>query len=160
MVKIENSCFGVDSKINILGSIYRSPSSSLPDFGRALDNLFHTLSHELNNALIIGNININIFDNISSLDVYRNSFQGYVFYSLVNIPTGFPHKYPGTIIDHALTNLFCTPEAYIIRTSITDHYKVLLRFNSPNYRRTNYFGNLHFTKNYFSKKSRTLTKHV
>lgn len=148
-VEIENSCFGVDSKNIIFGSIYRSPSSSLPEFFTALDKVFHTLSHENKNVVILGDININLLDNNSCHDEYTNCYQGYGFQSLVNIPTRCPHNYPGTVIDHALTNFFCTPEAYVIRTSITDHYPVLLRFNCPNYRRTNEFSKSIFDKKLF-----------
>lgn len=130
-IEIDKSSFVSDGRNTIFGSIYRSPSSSLPNFCSELNNLLHAATSENKNIIVMGDININILDsNSSSQHEYLNCFNGYGFESLIDLPTRCPPDGPGTLIDHAFTNLLSPPDAFILRTDITDHYPIALRFHS------------------------------
>lgn len=131
-VEIDGSTFGSNDKNILFGSIYRSPSSSVSDFCSALTSLLQTVAQEQKNVIIMGDININLLDDSQSFfQDYTNCYQGFGFESLINLPTRCNNLGHGTLIDHALSNLLSPPEAIIIRTNITDHYPVVLRFPPP-----------------------------
>lgn len=129
-IELDKSAFGSDGRNTIFGSIYRSPSSSLPNFCNELSILLQSATSENKNIVVMGDININILDTNSPCQhEYLNCFNGYGFESLIDLPTRCPPDGSGTLIDHAFTNLLSPPNAFILRTDITDHYPIALRFH-------------------------------
>lgn len=146
-IEVTDSDFVIDSKNVIIGSIYRSPCSSIPNFCLELENLLHSLSHENKTVIIVGDVNINLLGHGTPQHTdYSNCFRGYGFESLLNQPTRCPNTDSGTLIDHALTNALIPPEAFIIQADITDHFPIALRFPCPSPQRKT-----HYTKSTFNK---------
>lgn len=110
-----------------IGCIYRSPSSYINEFCLALNDTLHALSSERKNAIIMGDININLFENNSPCNEYKNCLNGHGFECIVAIPTRCVDNGQGTLIDHALSNLITPPSAGVLEVSITDHYPVFVR---------------------------------
>lgn len=122
------------SKTNtIIGSIYRSPSSSYPEFCREFDEVMTRLNKENKNIVIVGDININILDTSDStcLD-YATNVLGHGLESLLKFPTRCIPQGPSTLIDHILSNITTSQTAGIIEFSITDHYPIFLLLESAN----------------------------
>lgn len=129
-VEIDKSTFGSLNKNTIFGCIYRSPSSSIQNFCSAFDKVLHLITDENKNVVVLGDININLLDDCSSVNEYSNCYQGHGLETLINIPTRCSDQGTSTLIDHALTNILTPPEAFVIRANITDHYLIALRFHS------------------------------
>lgn len=129
-VEIDKSTFGNLSKNTIFGCIYRSPSSSIHNFCSAFDKLLHLITNENKNVVVLGDMNINLLDDCSSVNEYKNCYQGHGLESLINIPTRYSSHGTNTLIDHALTNLLIPPDTFVVRANITDHYLIALRFHS------------------------------
>lgn len=53
-IELDTSTFGSDGRNTIFGSIYRSPSSSLPNFCSELSNLLHSATSENKNVVVMG----------------------------------------------------------------------------------------------------------
>lgn len=94
----------------------------------------------------MGDININILDECSCYSrEYVNICHGYGVESLLQLPTRNVTN-SSTLIDHALTNLLHPPEAFIVRSNITDHFPIVLRFQ-----RHNHASGPTYTKSIFDK---------
>lgn len=65
-IEIDKSFFSECHKNIVLGIIYRSPSSSTPDFVLGLASVFSKVSAENKCAVIVGDININLLDTTST----------------------------------------------------------------------------------------------
>lgn len=132
-IEVTDSDFVIDGKNVIIGSIYRSHCSAIPNFCLELENLLHSLSYENKTVIIVGDVNINLLGRGTPQHTdYSNCFHGYGFESLLNPPTRCPNTDSGTLIDHALTNALLPPEAFIIQVDITDHFPIALRFPCRN----------------------------
>lgn len=61
-VELDRGSFSVTDKHTIIGSIYRSTSSSVSNFCSELERILHSISLENKNVIIMGDININLLD--------------------------------------------------------------------------------------------------
>lgn len=123
----------VSNMNTIIGSIYRSPSSSYSEFCQELDKVLTVLNNENKNIIIVGDININLLDpsDSSCLD-YITNLQGHGLESLLTSPTRCIPQGASTLIDHILSNVTSSQTAGIIDFSITDHYPIFLLLESTN----------------------------
>lgn len=113
----------------IIGCIYRSPSSSIPDFLHNLSTVLHKISAENKQILIVGDININLMDaGNSSVTLYSDCFVGFGLESLITSPTRFSASGTNTLLDHALSNITPSPSAGVIDMPITDHLPIFITF--------------------------------
>lgn len=131
-LEFDRTSFSVN-KNTIVASIYRSPSSSYPDFCAELENILHRLNLENKNIIIVGDINVDISDiNDASCSEYISSFQGHGLDSLIVSPTRCMPLGPCTLIDHVLSNLISSQISGVINFNITDHYPIFLLVENQN----------------------------
>lgn len=125
--------------------------AALDCFCAALDCLLYLITRENKNIFILGDININLLDfDSSQFTEYSSCFQSHGFESLINLPTRCVNNENGSAIDHALSNVFSPPEAFIVRNTITDHYPVGLLFNRTKPARSTQFLKSVFNKQQFT----------
>lgn len=130
-VEIDNCFLTGDNKNLIFGCVYRSPSSPISDFCTNLDHILHKISIENKNVVIMGDFNINLLDEGSPICInYTSLLHGYGYDCLIDAPTREDFSGSCTLIDHALSNLLDPPEAKVLHIDISDHYPIILRFNT------------------------------
>lgn len=130
-VEFNDSFLSIDNKNLIFGCIYRSPSSCVIDFCSALQHTMNSLSFQSSNVIIVGDININLLDSSSTSCLnYISSFHAFGFENLISVPTRCTADNSNTLIDHALSNLICPPDAGVLNIDITDHYPIFIRFST------------------------------
>lgn len=126
-LEIEDPLLTHNRKSFVLGSVYRSPSSSVPEFLHALDTILNKLSFENKNVLIVGDININLLDTSAKVYTdYTDCFSGYGLESVINTYTRCSPRGSKTLLDHALSNLTPPPVSGVLCTDITDHYPIFV----------------------------------
>lgn len=129
-LEFEHSFLNRDNKNFILGCVYRSPSSPVSELCTNLQHSLNAISLENKNAIIMGDININLLDDLSPNTInYLGTVNSYGYECLINLPTRPTSNRNGSLIDHALSNLMTSPDAAILEIEITDHYPIVLRFN-------------------------------
>lgn len=129
-LEFEHSFLNRDNKKFILGCIYRSPSSPVSQFCANLQHSLNAISLENKNAIIMGDININLLDDLSPNTInYLSTLNSYGYECLINIPTRPNCNSSGSLIDHALSNLLNPPVAVVLEIDITDHYPIVMCFN-------------------------------
>lgn len=120
-LELEHNFLNHDNKKFILGCIYRSPSSPVSEFCTNLQRSLNAVSLENKNAIIMGDININLLDDLSPNTIN--------YLGTINLPTRPTSNSKGSLIDHALSNLITPPDAGVLEIDITNHYLILLRFS-------------------------------
>lgn len=130
-IEFDPSFLNIDGKSFICGCIYRSPSTSIPEFCLALHHSLNSVCLENKNMVILGDININLLDNTSPGCInYTNTIHSFGFECLINIPTRHSSTGGSSLIDHALSNLLTPPLAGVLDIDITDHCPIFIKFNS------------------------------
>lgn len=86
-VEIDKSTFGNLNKNTLFGFIYRFPSSSIQKVCSAFDRVLKLVTDESKNVVVLGDINLNLLDDCSSVKEYSNCDQGHGLETLLNIPT-------------------------------------------------------------------------
>lgn len=128
-IELEDFLLPPHANKTILGCIYRSPSSSVPDFCVALNALLSTISLQKSNLVVMGDININILDdnNPTCID-YTNCFLGFGYESLITLPTRCAPGHTGTLIDHIFSNFILPQHCGVLDVNITDHSPIFFGF--------------------------------
>lgn len=130
-IELDKSFIEGADKNFILGCIYRSPSSSVPEFLASLDAVFEKLSLENKNVVLVGDININLLDIDSKTPAdYIACFSGFGYESLIQHPTRCTFLGPETLLDHAISNISPAPASGVVSVDITDHYPIFLTFSA------------------------------
>lgn len=128
-IEIANPSLPSSGNKTIIGCIYRSPSSSVPDFCSSLSSIFNKLSLEKKNVVILGDININLLDvSSSAYSDYTACFLGFGYESLISVPTRCVLGASSSLIDHILSNFIPSNDCGVLEASLTDHYPVFCRF--------------------------------
>ena len=124
-------------ELNVGGSllslvvIYRPPTSSVTSFCNEIDNLLEQLNQSNKNALIIGDMNLNLRQSNSSVTEYLNIIESNGFHQLVHEPTRVTQN-TASILDHIITNYNYMCDIRVHKTDITDHYPIEFRFQCLN----------------------------
>lgn len=129
-IELDEPSLPAEFSKSIIGCIYRSPSSPVSTFCAELTKLLSTLALERKSVAILGDININLSDELNPSCVdYINCFLGFGYESLVSIPTRCVFSSNGTIIDHILSNFIPQEDCGVFEFSPTDHYPIFFRIN-------------------------------
>lgn len=149
-IETDHSFIPDSRKKFILGCIYRSPSSSVPEFLLALDQILNKLSFENKDILLVGDININLLDETSNMyAAYTDCFTGYGLESLITSHTRSSSHGTNSLLDHALSNVTPPSVSGVVEVDITDHFPIFVAFlgeASPT--KSSYFTTV-FNKNKF-----------
>lgn len=130
-IEIDDNLEQPHSEKTILACVYRSPSSSVPEFCSALHETLDRISRERKNVVIMGDININLLEDSNQGSVeYSNCFTGFGYEQLLTLPTRCITGGSNTLIDHILSNHLSSNECGIIPLDITDHYAIFCRLSS------------------------------
>lgn len=111
---------------NIIGVIYRPPSSSLQAFLEQINQILLTLKQESKLTYLIGDFNIDLakYDSNESITDFFNLMYSHSYKSLINKPTRV-HGHSSSIIDNIFTNdLESTHSSGILLADISDHYPI------------------------------------
>lgn len=130
----------------IIGTIYRSPSSSISEFFSSLYAVLETLSCERKNVVIVGDLNIDLLEDTSNRIEYANCYQGFGYESLITLPTRCIPGRSSTLIDHVLSNFLSPEHSGVLKVNITDHYPVF--FSCKNFKHNR---DLRFSKSILNK---------
>lgn len=124
-LEFEHTFLNIDNKRFILGCIYRSPSSSVPEFCTSLQRTLSMIFLEIKNVILMGDININLVENLSSNSInYLAALNSFGYECLISLPTRPTSNGNGSLIDHAFSNLLTAPDAGVLDSNITDHYPI------------------------------------
>lgn len=114
---IENIC---------ISAIYKSPSINELDFITSLER-YLSQKKKLHSHILVGDININLFDEKDYVEHYKNILASFNFNSYINKIT---RPRSGTCIDHFFVK--CSTEisrrikSFIFEHDITDHYPIAI----------------------------------
>ena len=113
------------NKKNILiGSIYSSPiGRNTTEFIEDLNKILETINTKKQDAIILGDLNIDMFT-LKEENLYYTALLSNYFHSLIRFPTRTTNT-SETLIDHIISNIECLKEpalAGIIINNISDHY--------------------------------------
>lgn len=151
-IEIANPSLSSSGIETIIGCIYRSPSSSVPEFCSSLTSIFNKLSLENKNVVILDDVNINLLDVSSSAYFdYSTCFQGFGYEYLISDPTRCVLGASSSLIDHILSNFVPINDCGVPEASLTDHYPVFCRFECVIPKRLNSFQKNVFDKTNFVK---------
>lgn len=125
-VSVSNSTSQCDPLI--VGVIYRPPSGSIDTFLKEYDTILSKLPS--NNVCIMGDFNINLFDN--NQNVYENTFFARGFIPTISLAT---HEKPGctpSCIDNIFTNLSShVSKSFVLENRVSHHHPIISVFNLP-----------------------------
>ena len=115
----------------ILG-VYRPPRSNINDTTHKLRDIITNHRLDRNDAIITGDFNICLLDEIHSQQTlnFINMMKEFFFRPLITRPTRF-HNNTATIIDHIWTNYTNNIDSYIFYCDITDHCPIFCRIDVP-----------------------------
>nr|CAI5858681.1 unnamed protein product [Callosobruchus analis] len=114
-------------------SVYRPPSTSPVEFVTSLAEYLDNPEHNKNiTQFLIGDININIFDNSDTTNTYLDNMSNHGYISYINNYTRV-QGLTKSCIDHIFVkdlNSYFQYAAFILQTSITDHFATILQLKS------------------------------
>lgn len=117
----------------IIGTIYRPPNSSMPDFLISMETILQTLScHAKLPCYVTGDFNINLLKHNSDNTVMElvNLFYSYFMFPVITKPTRVTQT-SASLIDHIWTNnIHCHVTSGILHSTISDHFPVFASFTT------------------------------
>jgi len=123
-----------DTHFNIL-CVYRSPSSDIAEFLISIDNILKADCKLNGYYMIIGDLNINVVDNIINND-YLDILSAHGFSSFINVYTRTPLGCSHSCLDHifikCINYVDNRVEAGVIQTNISDHYSTVIALEFKN----------------------------
>ena len=106
----------------VFGSIYRHPSYNINNFQLKFAKTIEYLNSLNQNFIIGGDFNIDLLDNSSSIQNFKNEIHSQGSWQLVQHPTRIPRKHKKSLLDHVYSNFAITEiTTQIIEYDISDH---------------------------------------
>lgn len=145
----------MNNKIIQIVALYRSPSSCPLAFNYHLEQFLINTKEKCDINLLVGDININIFDdNNEYCQQYLNTLSEFGYISAINKFTRIQGE-TKTCIDHIFIKTNISYDLFtpvVLETQITDHYPTLLKYLSlaPETEHRNYYNKKPEFKNYIS----------
>lgn len=128
----------ITNRSTIVAAIYRSPSSSYPEFCSQLSNILNNLVIKNKNIVICCDININIInpDSASCLE-YMHCLYSFGFSSHISAPTRNDLLGSSTLIDHIISSISSDHIAGVVDHCITDHNPIFFTLGFKNIKSNN-----------------------
>lgn len=123
----------ITNKMTVCG-VYRAPSQIKAELENFVGKIEETLSAIKGNAIIVGDMNINIeeHENNAYVNMYMSTLENYGFLILNKLPTRITDSKKSTI-DHIITNFAHTTEIaiYNIHCDLSDHNMLMINIRNP-----------------------------
>ena len=129
---IEINCVKVlmgDEWFFILG-VYRPHGETISNFVEELTPILNGLNLNSKNAILIGDLNINLLGDNSNNDIFVNCMHSFNLFPTINKPTRFSNNHDPSLLDHLWTNSTHLNTSGIVSVDFTDHLPIFIFFDT------------------------------
>ena len=111
---------GCNESFTILG-IYRPHSGTIENFTSELLNVLNALNTHGKNVFLMGDFNINLFNESSNIENFKNDLYSFHFMPCITLPTRFSPNSNPSLLDNIWINTVQDFRCGVISIDITDH---------------------------------------
>ena len=115
------------SEVYIVG-IYRPIDGDIENFVSCLEQIFHDLHPDRHKCFLLGDININLLIENTSIAAFKNFMCTHHFFQCITVPTRFSNIHAPSLLDHIWLNHPCNFNCGVITIDFTDHSPCFLIF--------------------------------